>query len=495
MTKKHPYITIISLLVVFAIILPACIPQLIPTFASTAVPQETESALEAPEQGELPTTSPTQTITPKPTEAVSWRALGSATPYISALAINPREPTILFAGSYDTIFRSETGGENWKVSYTYENGDEDSINTILIDPYNPNTIYASIYNQGIVKSIDDGANWQPINYGLDNMKILTMVMDPTNAHVLYAGTESGLYKSVNQGKIWAFVSDTFEDFYVNSIAIDPFAPTTIYVGTTQLGLFKSLDGGETWEQHNLGLYIKTESMNQETPTWVQDIAINPIDPETIYLAGHGAFKSTDGGFTWQAINEGLMDENNNVPRNITYIQISPHAPQTIYALSSRDDLYRSDDAGKHWYRYNTGINLGTGEGPVSAIAFDPYQANTMYIGTWRSGAFTTRQTRIAYATETPTIYDCSHGWTQLKSGVYAYIVGDVNDAPNRVREHPDKNSEQVGQVFPGMVVKILEGPECSNGLVYWKVENHTIESGSGWTAEGDLENYWMEPYN
>ena len=495
MTKKLHHI--IHILIVLLVVMPltACIPQLIPSISNTSVPQETKTVPATPGQGNLPTVSSTHTATYQATAAVSWRALGSSAPYINTIAINRMEPTILFAGSNNTIFRSETGGENWKISYTYEAGEGEIINTILVDPDNPNTVYAGIYNIGVIKSTDSGVNWLPINNGLKDKKILTMEMHPANSSILYIGTESGLYQTVNNGRIWEFVSDTFKDFHVNSIAIDPFSPDTMYVGTTELGLFKSLNAGENWDQQNLGLYIKTASMNQEVPTWVQDIAINPVDPETLYLAGYGAFKSTDGGFTWQPINDGLTNEADGLPHNISYIQISPHAPRTLYAISSRDDLFRSDDGGTHWYPYNTGINFGVGEGPISPIAFDPYQANTMYIGTWKSGAFTTRQTRIAYATETPTIYDCSHGWSQLQAGIYAYVVGEVDDAPNRVREHPDINSEKVGQVFPGMVLKVLEGPECSNGLVYWKVENNTIESGSGWTAEGDLENYWLEPYN
>jgi photosystem II stability/assembly factor-like uncharacterized protein len=475
-------------------LLPACIPQLIPSISSTTVPQDTENASATPVQVGLPTGSPTQTATYKATESVSWRALGEANPYINTIAINPFESTILYAGSRNTIYRSESGGENWKVSYTFDAKDEDTINKILVDPDNPNTIYAGIYNQGVLKSTDNGVSWSPINNGLVDKKILTLVINPTNANILYAGTESGLYQSNNQGNIWEFVSDTFKDERVNCIAIDPFSPTTLFAGTTSQGLFKSMDGGKTWQSSNLGLYIQTASMKKEAPTWVQDIVINPIDPETIYLAGYGAYKSNDGGMTWIAINEGLNSDSNGLLINLNFIQINPHAPETLFTISSRDNLFRSDDGGTHWYPYNTGIPSSTGGGPISPIAFDLYQANTMYIGTWNSGAFTTRQTRIFYPTETPTLYDCSHGWTQLKAGMYAYVVGTVNDAPNRVRKQPDMNSEQVGQVFPGMVLKVLEGPECSNGLVYWKVENNTIESGSGWTAEGDLENYWLEPY-
>ena len=87
--------------------------------------------------------------------------------------------------------------------------------------------------------------------------------------------------------------------------------------------------------------------------------------------------------------------------------------------------------------------------------------------------------------------NCAAGWTRLEIGMYAMVVpGD----PNRVRSEPGKSSEVIGQLYPGTASIVVEGPICADGLVFWKVENSTIPGGSGWTAEGDGKEYWLEPY-
>lgn len=86
---------------------------------------------------------------------------------------------------------------------------------------------------------------------------------------------------------------------------------------------------------------------------------------------------------------------------------------------------------------------------------------------------------------------CS-SWPRLQVNGQAKLV-DVS--PNRVRSAPQKGDNIISQLAPGSVVKVLEGPVCSDGLVFWKVESDTIPGGVGWTAEGDGTEYWLEPYS
>lgn len=86
---------------------------------------------------------------------------------------------------------------------------------------------------------------------------------------------------------------------------------------------------------------------------------------------------------------------------------------------------------------------------------------------------------------------CAAGWTRLALGMLTTVS---QGEPNRVRSGPGKTAELIGQLYPGTVSKVVEGPVCADGLVYWKVENSTIPGGSGWTAEGDGREYWLEPY-
>jgi hypothetical protein len=73
-------------------------------------------------------------------------------------------------------------------------------------------------------------------------------------------------------------------------------------------------------------------------------------------------------------------------------------------------------------------------------------------------------------------------------------MGAPTDPSNRVRSGPSKADAVIGQISPGTILQVLEGPVCADGLVFWKVANTTIPGGSGWTAEGDSNEYYLEPY-
>jgi hypothetical protein len=88
--------------------------------------------------------------------------------------------------------------------------------------------------------------------------------------------------------------------------------------------------------------------------------------------------------------------------------------------------------------------------------------------------------------------DCTSGWTSLRADSYAKVSQD-NSSPNRVREAPDTGAKIIHQIYPGGIVRVLEGPVCTNGLVFWKVENALIPGGVGWTAEGDGNEHYLEP--
>jgi hypothetical protein len=89
---------------------------------------------------------------------------------------------------------------------------------------------------------------------------------------------------------------------------------------------------------------------------------------------------------------------------------------------------------------------------------------------------------------------CAGAYTRLVPSVYAAVAGGSDDPPNRVRSGPSTADEIISQIYPQTVVKIIEGPVCTDGLIFWRVVNALIPGGSGWTAEGDGTEYWLEPY-
>jgi hypothetical protein len=87
---------------------------------------------------------------------------------------------------------------------------------------------------------------------------------------------------------------------------------------------------------------------------------------------------------------------------------------------------------------------------------------------------------------------CAGKFTHLLPGTYAMVAGGPDDPPNRVRSGPSTTDDVIAQIYPETVVKIVEGPVCAGGLIFWQVLNNLIPGGSGWTAEGNGTEYWLE---
>lgn len=85
---------------------------------------------------------------------------------------------------------------------------------------------------------------------------------------------------------------------------------------------------------------------------------------------------------------------------------------------------------------------------------------------------------------------CGIGFTRLKIGDEARVMPGP---PNRIRSKPSIQGEVLTQLDPGTAVRIVDGPVCRDGYVFWRVEHATIPGGSGWTAEGDGKEYYLEP--
>ncbi len=89
---------------------------------------------------------------------------------------------------------------------------------------------------------------------------------------------------------------------------------------------------------------------------------------------------------------------------------------------------------------------------------------------------------------------CAGKFTRLVPGVQAVVAGAPADPPDRVRSGPASSNAVITQIYPQTRVKVVQGPVCADGLVFWKVENAMIPGGFGWTAEGDGTEYWLEPF-
>ena len=171
---------------------------------------------------------------------------------------------------------SEDNGESWRNS---DDGfvRDVHVSKLVIDPNNNNVFYATTQGEteytdkvgdgaGVFKSTDRGNNWTQINNGLISLDTNVLAVDPNDSDVLYLGTDDdGIYKSINGGENWKKLIPT-ASFGVGDIIVDPQNSNNVYMGTVDyfrlsesrgvlgdFGVYKSTDGGTTWEEFNSGL--------------------------------------------------------------------------------------------------------------------------------------------------------------------------------------------------------------------------------------------------
>ncbi|HYO15475.1 MAG TPA: glycosyl hydrolase [Thermoanaerobaculia bacterium] len=246
------------------------------------------------------------------------------------------------------------------------------VGDIAVDPDRPSTWYVAVASGGVWKTTNAGTTFAPIFEGKGSFSIGCVTIDPNNPLVVWVGTGEnnsqrsvsygdGLYKSVDGGKTWENVGLKRSE-HIGKILIDPGDSDTVYVAAQgplwapggDRGLYKTTDGGKTWKP------VLTISEN----TGVTDVVMDPRDPDVLYAAAYqrrrhvwtlinggpeaGIHKSTDGGATWKKLAAGLPREQ----MGRIGLAIAPSQPDTVYAIieASGDagGFFRSSDAGANW---------------------------------------------------------------------------------------------------------------------------------------------------
>jgi uncharacterized protein (TIGR03437 family) len=307
--------------------------------------------------------------------AGAWNGSGKGmhVPSVSSLAIDPKNPSVIYAGTFEGgVLRSANGGATWSPAST-ASGD----GAVAIDPITTSTLYAASYG-GVAKSVDAGQTWQykGINVGPNGVsEVYSVVIDPVNTATIYAGTYDGAFVSFNGGNTWTAINTgltqpgtrTIANVY--KLAISPANRTHLYAATNY-GIYKTVDGGGIWNRvgfPNSQLSFRT-------------IVIDPMTPATLYAAnrfGGGVLKSTDGGETWTARNTGLP----TLPGSTTALlvldlAIDPANPATLYAGTQTAGLFKSTDGAATWAAANTGVANTI----INTVAIDPTNSANVYAG-------------------------------------------------------------------------------------------------------------------
>jgi photosystem II stability/assembly factor-like uncharacterized protein len=250
------------------------------------------------------------------------------------------------------------------------------ISDVVVHPTEKATWYVTVASGGVWKTTDGAVSWQPIFDGEGSYSIGCIAIDPNDPLTLWVGTGEnnsqrsvgygdGVYRSRDGGTSWEHVG-LEESEHIGKIVVDPRDSNRVFVAAQgplwsaggDRGLYKTADGGESWE--------KVLEISEHTG--VTDLVYDPRNPDVMYAAAYqrrrhtwtlinggpesAIYKTTDGGANWREVENGLP----KVELGRIGLAIAPTRPDTVYAIvEAADDesgFYRSTDRGENWKKMN-----------------------------------------------------------------------------------------------------------------------------------------------
>ncbi|MFL5343084.1 MAG: VPS10 domain-containing protein [Gemmataceae bacterium] len=279
-------------------------------------------------------------------------------------------------------------------------------------PGKPMLFYFGSTGGGVWRSTDGGNTWGNISDGFFGGSIGAVAVSESDPNVIYVGGGektvrgnvshgTGIWKSTDAGKTWKHIG-LDDTRHIPRVRIHPKNPDLVYVAALghlyganpQRGVFRSKDGGATWQRV---LFVNDE-------VGAVDLVLDPNNPRILYAStwrvkrtpsalesggtGSGLWKSTDGGDTWKEITRAKGLPQGTV--GIIGVTVSPVNSDRVWAIVEADEggVFRSDDAGQNWTRVNEDRNLRQRAWYYSRIYAGPKNADEVYVVNvqfWRSG--------------------------------------------------------------------------------------------------------------
>ena len=236
----------------------------------------------------------------------SWQVVWSPEAVVGEIEIDAGNPDIVYAAAGDAIFRSMDRGRTWHASSEGVSGWH--VQILKAHPRVPGLIFAEA--GGFFRSNDHGETWHPILEGAGVLEALAV--DPRDPGVLYAGGLISMVKSTDAGDSWTAIEDGIpfdENLRISCLAVDPHESGVLIAGVTYFTdngdgtqtasgrIYKSMDDGRSWR------------MTAQVGGWPAGILIDPVDPGVVLLGSVGktpvigTYLSVDGGFNWEQIHD------------------------------------------------------------------------------------------------------------------------------------------------------------------------------------------------
>jgi photosystem II stability/assembly factor-like uncharacterized protein len=356
----------------------------------------------------------------------SLLACGGSSDAIVVIALHPQNPNILYIATNDYIYKSRDEGKSWEaISHGMSHS---RVIAMAIDPAYPAIVYAGTKGDAVYKSYDGGQRWVPLKTGLDDVTITSvvnqLVFDPGDIDTrppqarqdaplpvdtrppqaslhppapslprqapapgdaplpvthLWAATTMGIFESMDGGETWTKrMNGMKEVLMVVALAIDPARPDIMYAGTSG-GVYKSVDRARTWMKANNGL-IPPELLSSSRALMLNTLVIDPQRPDTMYAATlNGLYRTEDGARSWTRTGQDLPDQ------MISALALDPSWPGTLY-VAGRQGVFKSTDRGRTW----KGKNAGLASLNIRSLALSPEDPKTVYLGTNGSGLYRSR---------------------------------------------------------------------------------------------------------
>mgnify|MGYP002639499171 CR=1 FL=1 len=345
--------------------------------------------------------------------------------YVGTGEANPGGGSLAYDGN--GVYKSTSGGNNWSHLGLEEIG---SVGRIVVSPQNSNIAYVAAMgylfennpDRGVYKTTDGGENWSQILYLNDSTGAIDLAIHPINPDTVYAvmwervrrleyftygGWRCGIYRTYDGGQNWIELEDNLPSGpNVGRIGIgisqsDPNILYAIYADKTGYfdGLFKSMDGGDSWVQTNDS---NLSNLYASYGWWFGRLKIDPQNPDNVYAIGLELYKTSDGGDSWQEITGSAHVDQHEVA-------ISPQNSDLVY-LANDGGFYISENGGNSWSHNKTLPITQFYTAEIDATA--PYR---VYGGTQDNG--TNR-----------TLSGNPDAWAQIYGGDGFYCIVDPNDA-------------------------------------------------------------------